>query len=747
MRRVVFVVGLVISVAAVIVAPDLRDRYADEASIEATSTTRTHSSSDELGQYCEALTAGSNSYVGEGQRERVASQARAAETKSPARQAITSIALARDHLRFGETASAVNVLETALERENSRPDQRDNEPALLRELAITQLKMGELDNCLTPSGSLICTLPLDTNYVHSDRRGSESAIQTLEILLSIQPDDIKSRWLLNIAHMTLGTYPQDVPQAYLLPPGALESDYDIGRFENIAPSVGLYTFDLAGGSIVEDFDNDGLLDIITSTWDPCGSMRYFHNDGRGGFSDLTASAGLESQLGGLNLSQTDYNNDGWMDVVVMRGGWMQTDGQMRRSLLRNNGDGSFTDVTHDAGLGFPAYPSQSVAWADYDSDGDLDMFSCNESQPDPDLGSDLFVFPSQLFRNDGDGTFTDVAVNAGVTNERYCKGSDWGDFDNDGDPDLYVSNFGSENRLYRNDGHGSFEDVAMESGVSEPINSFPTWFWDYDNDGWLDIFVSGYNTNIASTAADYFELPRNYDTMHLYRNNGAGQFIDVTKTAMLDHVRLSMGANFGDLDNDGFQDFYLGTGAPGFDAIAPNSMYRNDKGKSFQDVTFSGGFGHLHKGHGISFGDLDRDGDQDVFAQIGGFYPGGAFSNALYENPGHGNRWVSVRLVGHRSNRAAIGARIEVVVDTPDGPRSIHALVGSGGSFGASSLEQEIGLGDATGIRQLEIYWPATGIRQVFDDVSLDSRFIIHEDNKKHQIIETKPFKLGGGPR
>ena len=726
-------------------APYIQDWHAASSDVEF--LTRTRPAPDELGQYCEALTAGSNGYVGRGQRERIAYQAAAADNGSLAHKAITAIALAGDHLRFGETTSAVNVLDAALKRERNLSDQRDNKSALLRELAVTQLKMGELDNCRSPSGSLICTLPLDTNFVHSDRRGSESAIQTLQILLSIKPDDLRARWLLNIAHMTLGTYPQNVPPAYLLPPEALESDYDIGRFENVAPSVGLYTFDLAGGSIIEDFDNDGLLDIMTSTWDPCGSLRYFHNDGIGGFTDLTASAGLEGQLGGLNISQTDYNNDGWMDVVVMRGGWMQADGQMRRSLLRNNGDGSFTDVTHDAGLGFPAYPSQSVAWADYDSDGDLDMFSCNESQPDQDVGAEIFVFPSQLFRNNGDGTFTDVAVNAGVTNDRYCKGSNWGDFDNDGDPDLYVSNFGGPNRLYRNDGQGKFVDVAVELGVDGPVNSFPTWFWDYDNDGWLDIFVSSYNTDISSVAADYFGVTQNYETMKLYLNDGAGGFTDMTDAVGLDHVRMAMGANFGDLDNDGFLDFYLGTGAPGFDAIGPNAMYRNDEGKNFQDVTFSGGFGHLQKGHGIAFGDLDRDGDQDVFVQIGGFYPGDAFSNALYENPGHGNRWLSIRLVGDESNRAAIGARIEVELDTPEGTRSVHALVGSGGSFGASSLEQEIGLGDATGIRRLEVYWPTTGIRQVFGDVPLNSRLTIHEGNDEYQIIETQPFKLGGGPR
>ena len=233
-------------------------------------------------------------------------------------------------------------------------------------------------------------------------------------------------------------------------------------------------------------------------------------------------------------------------------------------------------------------------------------------------------------------------------------------------------------------------------GVEEPINSFATWFWDYNNDGRLDLFVAGYGPNIADVAADYLGLPNEGVEPRLYRNDGASGFTDVTRETGLHRVHLTMGANFGDLDNDGFPDFYLGTGWPTFDAIGPNIMYRNNEGESFVDVTFSGGFGHLQKGHGIAFGDYDRDGDQDVFAQIGGFYPGDAFSNALYENPGHGSpglkwdsplrsRWLSVRLVGVESNRAAIGARIRATLATEHGMRVVYAYVNSGGSFGASS--------------------------------------------------------------
>ena len=418
------------------------------------------------------------------------------------------------------------------------------------------------------------------------------------------------------------------------------------------------------------------LDIVTSSWDPSQSLRLYRNSGNGRFVERTNAAGLSEQTGGLNIVQADYDNDGWMDILVMRGGWLMSNGQMRVSLLRNDGDGSFSDVTRESGLATPAFPSQSASWADYDNDGDLDLFSCNESIPESLEESAAIIFPSQLYENDGKGVFTDVAVRAGVTNLRYCKGSTWGDYDNDGDQDLYLSNYAAENRLYRNNGDGTFTDVARELGVTEPDESFPTWFWDYDNDGWLDLFVAGYARDIDSVAADYLGLPNSGAQPRLYRNLGASGdtsggsrgFTDVAALVGLDDVNQSMGSNFGDFDNDGYPDMYLGTGFPAFNALAPNVAYRNDEGESFSNVTFSAGLGHIQKGHGIAFGDLDRDGDQDIFVQVGGFYPSDGFVNSLYVNPGAGNRWTSIRLIGTRSNRSAIGARIRVNVTTSDGP-------------------------------------------------------------------------------
>ena len=207
-----------------------------------------------------------------------------------------------------------------------------------------------------------------------------------------------------------------------------------------------------------------------------------------------------------------------------------------------------------------------------------------------------------------------------------------------------------------------------------------------------------------------------------------------------------MGADFGDLDNDGYPDFYLGTGAPAYDALSPNIMYRNDAGEKFQDVTFSGGFGHLQKGHGVSFGDLDRDGDQDMFVQVGGFYPGDGFVNALYKNPGHGNRWLSVKLIGVESNKAAFGARIKVTLEDANGTtRSVYSSVGNGSSFGGSTLTQEIGLGQARRIASLEVYWPTTRIRQTFSDVPMDGHIRVREGAKDYEILDLPPVPLGVG--
>ena len=197
-----------------------------------------------------------------------------------------------------------------------------------------------------------------------------------------------------------------------------------------------------------------------------------------------------------------------------------------------------------------------------------------------------------------------------------------------------------------------------------------------------------------------------FEIARLYRSDGTGGFENVAEQFGLTYPMLPMGSNFGDLNNDGYLDFYLGTGDPQYKQLMPNLMYLNDRGQRFIDVTMAGGFGHLQKGHGIAFADFDHDGDCDVFEQMGGAYRGDVFQNALYENPGFGHHWITIRLVGRQSNRCAIGARIHLRVAEDGQPRSIYRHVNSGGTFGCNPLRQTIGVGKASRIDKLEIYWP-----------------------------------------
>lgn len=602
-------------------------------------------------------------------------------------------------------------------------------PQVEEMLGVAYLHKAGLDNGVFRQPEDLCLLPNRPGRGYAKTADVDKAIAQFTSYLERRPDDLEVRWLLNLAYMALGTYPDGVPAKFRIDAGAFASTEDVGRFRDVGVQTGLNVFAAAGGVIVDDFTNSGRLDVVTSNWYACSPMHYFANNGDGTYTDRPPNSVFRNQVGGLNLVQADYNNDRCTDILVLRGGW---EVPQRNSLLKNNCDGTFTDVTSEAGLAAPATSTQTAAWADINNDGNLDLFVGNENQP------------AQLFLSDGKGHFTDIAKSAGVGRQSFAKGVAAGDYDNDGFVDFYVSNYDGANFLYRNKHDNTFEERAIAAGVPGPGRGFATWFFDYDNDGWLDLFATSYFMSVDDTARTYLKLPHNASTMRLYRNRGNGSFEDVTKAAGLDKVFMPMGSNFGDIDNDGFLDMYLGMGTPSYASIAPHVLLRNKNGQSFVDVTTSSGTGEIHKGHGIAFVDLDNDGDEDIVAEIGGATPGDSHTMRVFENPGHGNDWISLKLTGVKSNRSALGARITVYVDTGAGRRTINRQVSSGGSFGASPLEQHIGLGRAPKTVDVDIWWPASNTRQHFADVPRNAVLAVDELATTFTRIERKPVKLGG---
>ena len=681
-----------------------------------------------------ATTDETNPYMGKGRAQQLREELETLDIKTePGRTLKTLVQLGKEEVGLGDLESGITHLKKAFEYLSVL-----NVPVSIRQeinasLGNAYIRLAETENCCASYSPESCIVPLQGAAIHTKTEGSINAIKHYHLAMKEDGGDLplklKCAWLTNIAYMTLNKYPQGVPSGIRVPPKAFTTSIPFPRFPNISAELGLDHDSLAGGAVMDDFDGDNDLDLITSCWDPSQSMRYYENTGNGVFRERSEAAGLTDLLGGLNLVQADYDNDGDIDLYVLRGAWLAENGQHPNSLLQNQGNGVFRDVTFAAGLGDFRFPSQSAAWADYDNDGDLDLYVGNETTAS-------FSVASQLLQNRGDGTFTDVAVEAGVTNNAFAKGVVWGDIDADRLPDLIVSNLGGANRLYKNLGNGRFEDIAPTAGVEAPSLSFPCWTWDFDNDGLLDIYISPYSGKSGDFMQYYMgKLSDNVELPGHYRGDGKGGFANVAEPHGLAQPMIPMGANIGDLNNDGYLDFYLGTGEPNVSVILPNMMFLNQDGERFVDVTMAGGFGHLQKGHAIVFADYDEDGDQDVFEQLGGAQLVDTYRDALFANPGFGGHWLKVRLVGKTSNRSAIGARIHARFTDNGNTRNVYRFIGSGASFGANPLREHIGLGKAEMVTRLEIYWPTSDSRQVFENVPINQSIEIIEAEKSYTEI------------
>jgi FG-GAP-like repeat/ASPIC and UnbV len=648
---------------------------------------------------------------------------------------------ARDHLKLGEEQKTIDILQDLLNNVPNIPTPLVTD--IQKYLAIAYLRQGERTNCISNHSGGSCIFPIQGKGIYTDPTYSQKGIELYKGILDRDSNDLESRWLLNVAYMTIGEYPRSVPADRLIP--GLDTDTSsikVHAFKDMAGPLKLNDFkNMAGGAIVDDFNKDGYLDIVTSCWGLESSMHFFRNNSDGTFTDFSEQSGLSKIKGGLNIIQADYNNDGFTDILVLRGAWLGKFGNQPNSLLRNNGDGTFTDVTIESGL-LSFHPTQTATWADFNNDGWLDLFIGNETV------SINSPNPSELYINNQDGTFTNVSSKSGCEHLGFMKGVTSGDYNNDGWPDIFISMLDGKKMLLKNMGVKSkipqFTDVTHEAGLDlKETFTFPTWFWDYNNDGWPDIFICGYDFKgslARVSAAEALNNPLgNVSKMYLYRNNRDGSFTDVSKEVGLDHPVFAMGANFGDIDNDGWLDMYLGTGNPDYRSLVPNKLFKNVGGQRFVDVTNSARVGNLQKGHGVSFADVNNDGNQDIFIETGGAYPGDAYYNSLYVNPGQeNNNWVSILLEGSTSNRSAIGAHIAINFTEAGKKRTVYRDVNSGGSFGCSPFRKEIGIGKATMIDELIIKWPTSGTVQVFKNIKPCQFLRIKENSDQIEKMDLK---------
>ncbi len=602
-------------------------------------------------------------------------------------------------------------------------------------LGYTALLMGDYDETLAYTDILLAmphlpvadrtSLLARSGLTRFKQKRYAEAIDLLNRALEQTTTHVQPiRWFLHLAYEAANVPLEQRRNTFVLredllrPPGGTVFD-----FEDVAPRLGIDKRDGVGPSAWGDFDGDGDYDLFVTGADSYGAL--YRNDGDV-FTDVSREAGLFHVQSGFSATFADYNSDGWPDLHIGRDGWS---GPMPNSLYRNNGDGTFSEVTEQAGLANPG-SSFVCTWSDVDRDGDIDLAVANGITGGGDTNT--------LYRNNGDGTFTDVTRQAGLAEPSGTRtiGLAFGDYDLDGWPDLFVSGFATRNRLYRNRGDGTFVEVAEQAGVAGDDSrrvGYVAFFFDYDNDLDLDILhtkLAPWDQVLRGLSDGYASMPvaeRKEMLLHcpkLYRNEGDGTFTEVGEQAGFIHPIGIMGAAVADLDNDGYLDVYFGTGDPAIERMEPDRFYRNNGDGTFTDVTFATGLGNLGKGHGITFIDLDGDGDLEIYAPEGGFVHGDAWPNAVYVNRNDpGNHWLHVDLEGRESNREALDAKLLVSAGTLKLLREVH----NGEGFGSSNTPTvELGLGRATQVDRLEVRWPS-GTVQTFDDVPVDRRIVLRE--------------------
>jgi hypothetical protein len=488
------------------------------------------------------------------------------------------------------------------------------------------------------------------------------------------------------------------------------------------------------GCVWFDYNNDGWIDLyvlsgrymegVTKFSKPDGvdaTNHLYRNNGDGAFTDVTVQAGVPGKDFGMGATAGDYDNDGDADLFITN--------YQSSILYQNNGDGTFTDVTAKAGVENSRFGVGAV-WLDFDRDGLLDLYVGNYIKFDPSAKMRYFTadgFPGpldyegdtdRLFHNNGDGTFSDVSEEAGIANPLgRAMGITVGDFNNDGWPDLYIANDTMESYLYRNNKDGTFTNVAQDVNVAYGANgdntsSMGPIFGDYDNDGWQDLFVSDMR---------YHRLFRNPGTEQPY-------FLDTTvetNMAQMSGQYVAWGDGFYDFDNDGWKDIFVVNGGLHWMVPMEDSLHRNNGDGTFTDVSAQAGSYFLTKqiGRGACYGDYDNDGYVDAF-----IVNLGTAGMLLRNNPpAQGqNHWLKLKLIGTKSNRDGYGARIEAVAGDL---KQVIESVSHSGYLSQCDPRPHLGLGQRSVADKLTITWPS-GVVQVLENVKADQILTVTEPSE-----------------
>jgi tetratricopeptide (TPR) repeat protein len=536
------------------------------------------------------------------------------------------------------------------------------------------------------------------------------AVKDASAGLAADPSNDQTRFWLWLAAERLGGYPPEVPAEQRMEVKAGRHRSKV-QFEDVAQQIGLDKTSGGRGTAVLDIDGDGHLDVVISSGN--AGISVYRNNGDGTFTDVTVGSGLEDCVNTFAIIVGDYNNDGWDDLYVTRLGFYAGESV----LYRNNGDGTFTDVTTAAGIRTWG-PVFTAEWVDYDCDGKLDLFVPNNQGRLFDRKT-----PNRLFHNNGDGTFTEVSKQAGLESIYPSIGCAWGDYNNDGFPDLFVSSGFGRSQLFRNNGDGSFTDVSREAGVDGICLGSVSFWSDYDNDGWLDLIqlVWSPEPHVLHTLI-HGEAPAEGHPLRIYHNNRDGTFTAKNRELGIDGCWGTMSGNMGDFNNDGHLDILLGNGGPPMDQTEPAIILENDGHEKFHNVTFAAGLPFTGKGHGANMADLAGDGRLCLIVAAGGSYPADLLTTSVFRPKTLPGNYLNVRLVGTQSNRSAIGARVRLEA----GGRSQYRLVSGGSGFGCLPLEQHFGLGQLKKVDVLEIHWPS-GLRQRIDNPPVNDTIRITE--------------------